>query len=130
MKKTVTISRKYPYPYGFIINTMSGDGDNLDVFIITNKNLKSGQIVECEPIGLMKQIETSWDKSKVEAEEEDHNILAIFPDENIAIDDGVKNKLRDAISHAFDHLPDKKVRVGNFLNKAAALQYIEKCKDK
>lgn len=37
-KKTVTISRKYPYPYGFIIDTTSGDGDNLDVFIITEKS--------------------------------------------------------------------------------------------
>mgnify|MGYP001570857230 CR=1 FL=1 len=42
-KKTVTVSRKYPYPYGFILDTTSGDGDNLDVFVLTEKKLKSGQ---------------------------------------------------------------------------------------
>ena len=58
-KKTVTVSKKYPYPYGFIIDTTSGDGDNLDVFVVTNKKLNRGQIVECDPIGLMEQIEKS-----------------------------------------------------------------------
>ena len=129
-KKTVTVSRKYPYPYGFILDTTSGDGDNLDVFVITNKKLKSGQVIECEPIGLMEQIETTWGQSKENTEEEDHNVLAILPNENIVIDSRVKDKLRDFISHVFDHLPNKKVRVGDFLNKGTALQYIEKCKDK
>ena len=128
-KKTVTVSRKYPYPYGFILDTTSGDGDNLDCFIITDKELKSGQIVECEPIGLMEQIETAWDRSKGNIEEEDHNVLAIIPDEKVEIDETVKEKLRDFVPHVFDHLPNKKVRVGSFLGRDKALQYIKKCKD-
>lgn len=128
-KKTVTVSRKYPYPYGFILNTTSGDGDNLDCFIITDKELKSGQVVECEPIGLMEQIETAWEKSKNGIEEEDHNVLAILPNEKVEIDDSVKEKLREFISHVFDHLPNKKVRVGNFLDRDSALRYIKKCND-
>ena len=52
-RKTVTVSRKYPYPYGFILDTTSGDDDNVDAFIITDKPLKSGQIIECKPVGLM-----------------------------------------------------------------------------
>ena len=129
-KKTVTLSRKYPYPYGFIIDTTSGDGDNLDVFVITQSELKSGQIIECEPIGLMEQIETTIDPSGQSTAEEDHNVLAKLPDEDVAIDDHIKNKFRDLVSYAFDHLPHKKVRVGNFLDKKLALEYIEKCKDK
>jgi len=78
-KKTVTVSRKYPYPYGFVLNTTSGDGDNLDCFIITDKKLKSGQVVECEPIGLMEQIETAWGQTGGNIEEEDHKMLAILP---------------------------------------------------
>ena len=129
-KKTVTISRNYPCPYGFMLNTTSGDGDNLDVFVLTDRKLKGGEIVDCEPIGLMEQIETTWDQSKENTEEEDHNLLAVFPEEQIAIDDRMKNSLREFVSHAFDHLPNKKVRVGNFLDKKAALQYMEKCKDR
>ena len=62
-KKTVTVSRKYPYPYGFILDTTSGDGDNLDCFIITERKVKTGQIIECEPIGLMEQIELTENSS-------------------------------------------------------------------
>jgi hypothetical protein len=78
----------------------------------------------------MEQIETTWNQSKENPEEEDHNILAIFPDENIGIDDGVKKSLSDFVSHVFDHLPNKKILVGNFLDQEETLRYIEKCKDK
>ncbi|MEA3344276.1 MAG: inorganic diphosphatase [Patescibacteria group bacterium] len=129
-KKTVTMSRKYLYPYGFIIDTTSGDGDNLDVFVITQTELKSGQIIECEPIGLMEQTETTTDSSGKKTIEEDHNILAKLSGEDVIVDDHLKNRFRDLVSHAFDHLSNKKVRVGNFLDKKSALEYIKKCKDK
>ncbi len=56
-RQTLTVSRPYPFPYGFIIGTTSGDGDSIDCFVITEQKLKPGQIVECEPIGLMEQTE-------------------------------------------------------------------------
>ncbi len=130
-KKTVTVSRKYPYPFGFILDTTSGDGDSLDVFIVTNKKLKSGQVVECEPIGLMEQIETSWNPSKENVAEEDHNILAVLVgEEQNIVSEEVKARLTDFVLHVFDHIRKNKSRVENFLDKEAALQYIEKCKDK
>ena len=130
-KKTVTVSRKYPYPYGFILDTTSGDGDNLDVFVITDKKLKHGQVVECSPIGLMEQIEKSWDKSEQDLEEIDHNILAVLTgEEKNVINEDVKNCLTDFVLHVFDHICKNKNRVGNFLDKESALKYIEECKDK
>jgi len=33
-RKTVQVSAEYPFPYGFILDTKSGDGDNLDCFMI------------------------------------------------------------------------------------------------
>ena len=130
-KKTVTVSRKYPYPYGFILNTTSGDGDNVDVFIITDKVLKVGQIVECEPVGLMEQMEKSWDESKGDIEEVDHNILAVLSgDKQSVVSDDVKARLTDFVLHVFDHIRPNKNRVGNFLDKQEALKYIESCKDK
>ncbi|MHA1661062.1 MAG: inorganic diphosphatase [Promethearchaeota archaeon] len=130
-RKTVTVSRKYPYPYGFIIDTTSGDGDNLDVFVITNKKLKRGQIVECDPVGLMEQVEKSWDKSKNDVEEIDHNILAVLIGEKQnVINKEVKDYLTDFVLHVFDHIRKNKNRIGNFLDKKEAIRYIEKCKDK
>ena len=132
-KKTVTVSRKYPYPYGFILDTTSGDGDNVDAFIITDKKLKQGQIVECEPVGLMEQIEKSWDESNSGMEEIDHNILAVLTEENQShqsvVSDEVKAMLTDFVLHVFDHIRPNKNRVGNFLDKQDALKYIESCND-
>lgn len=129
-EKTVTVSRKYPYPYGFIPDVTSGDGDNVDAFIITDKELKAGQIVECEPVGLMEQIEKSWDEAGGDAEVVDHNVLMVLDgSDRIAVSDDVKDRLTDFVLHVFDHIRPNKNRVGDFLDKQAALQYIEKCKD-
>ncbi|MFZ6015784.1 MAG: inorganic diphosphatase [Patescibacteria group bacterium] len=129
-KKAVTVSRKYPYPYGFILNTTSGDGDNVDAFIITDEHLKSGQIVDCEPIGLMEQMEKSWDETKGEIDDIDHNVLMVLEgsDENVVTDEA-KECLTDFILHVFDHILPNKNRVGNFLGKEEALQFIKKCED-
>lgn len=124
--KSVTVSRKYPYPYGFILNTTADDGDNLDCFIITQKKLKSGQIVEANPIGLMEQMETSWNKSRVDVMEEDHNVLATLLGESFVVDDETQSKFKEFASHVFDHLTGHKVFTGNFLDATAAMDYIKK----
>lgn len=129
-KKTVTVSRKYPYPYGFILDTTSGDGDNVDAFIITDQPLKSGQIVECEPVGLMEQMEKSWDESKGDMEEIDHNVLVVLSGSNHdVVSNEIKARLKDFVLYVFDHIRPNKNRVGNFLDKQEALKYIESCKD-
>lgn len=130
-KKTYTVSKKYPYPYGFILDTTSGDGDNVDAFIITNIKLKSGQIIECEPIGLMEQIELSRNSENIEKEEIDHNVLMVVKGETSGIiDDEIKNTLIDFVLHVFDHIQLNKNKVGNFLGKEAAIKYINSCKDR
>lgn len=121
-KKTYTVSRKYPFPYGFILETTSDDGDNLDCFIITNRKIKSGQIIECEPIGIMEQFED-------EDKKEDHNVLAKIPGEIVAINDEIKSILTEFVLHVFDHKLGKIVSVGEFLGEEYARKYIEKCLD-
>jgi len=119
-KKTVTVSREYPYPYGFILNTTSGDGDNLDCFILTDKKLKTEDIVDAEPIGFMEQIEDG---------NEDHNILANLPEETYEVSADVEEKLTEFISHVFDDLPEKVVTPGRFLGKEEAEALIKRSLD-
>lgn len=119
-KKTVTVSRKYPFPYGFIQGTTSGDGDNLDCFIITEQKLKIRQTIECEPIGIMEQIENG---------KEDNNILAKLEGEKTEISGKVQRILTEFVSHVFDHRVGKLVKVGRFLGKKEAEDYIKKCLD-
>ena len=115
-KKSVTVSRKYPFPYGFIENTTSGDGDNLDCFIITRRALKSGQTVEVDPAGVLEQIEQG---------RRDDKILAKFSDEDIEMTEKEKNALRNFLEHVFDHLT-KHIKVGEFRSKEAAEELIRK----
>lgn len=107
-KKTYIVSCAYPFPYGFIPNTTSGDGDCLDCFILTEKHLKPGDVIEAEPIGLMEQIEDG---------EEDHKILAVLPGEYTKVTDDIKEKLTDFVTHVFDYLEGKRIEVGRFLGK-------------
>ncbi len=119
-RKTFTVSRNYPFPYGFILKTTSGDGDNLDCFVITEQKLKKGQIIECEPIGLMQQIED---------QKEDHNILAKMPEEAVVVNEEIEKKLTEFVLHVFDHRIGKVVKVGKFLGKNEAVELINKCLD-
>ncbi|MEX1112708.1 MAG: inorganic diphosphatase [Candidatus Andersenbacteria bacterium] len=114
--KTVTISRPYPYPYGLIPGTISGDGDNLDCFVITSRSIKSRERVNVEPVGMMEQFEDG---------ENDHKILAIFPEEEINITSEIQNSIADFVTHAFEHLRGKKIKVGKFYGKEEAEQLIE-----
>lgn len=122
-KKTYKVSRIYPYPYGFILDTTSGDGDNLDCFIITNQQLKTGTFIDVEPIGLMEQFEDS---------KEDHKILAAIPGETPEITEEIKLKLKEFVEHVFDHLVEKRKKtiVGSFEGKERALELIEDLRDR
>jgi inorganic pyrophosphatase len=111
-KESFTVSRKYPFPYGFIQGTKSGDGDCLDCFLITKRPLTIKEIVEVEVVGMFEQFETRDNTRK-----EDHNILVKFQDEDIDIDDTVKETLRDFVLHVWDHRVGKRVEVGNFYGK-------------
>ena len=84
--KSIEVSREYPYPYGFILNTTNQDGDNLDCYIITNRFIKKGQIIACIPVAILEQLEDGI---------EDNNILAVLPEDKNKIDlnkDIIKNK--------------------------------------
>ena len=97
-RSTVRVSRPYPFPYGFILGTTSGDGDNLDCFVLTTRRLTTGTIIECEPLGLLEQIEDG---------EEDHNVLAAPSDERVASLEDAVTQLRAFIAHLFDHVPGR-----------------------
>ena len=75
-QKADDVSAAYPFPYGFVIGTKAGDGDAADCFILTGENLGSGTIAECDPLGLLEQIEDG---------EVDHKVLAVLPGETFEL---------------------------------------------
>jgi len=119
-KKTHIVSAPYPFPYGFVLDTTSGDGDNLDCFVLTNKPLSSREVVDVEPIGMFEQIEDG---------KEDHKVLAVLNGEDWPIDKATENVLRKFIEEVFSLLPDKTIFVGRFLGKEDALTLIKHSQD-
>ena len=119
-KKAVEVSRKYPYPYGFVLETISGDGDNLDCFILTAKALKTGDIVDAEPIGMFEQVEDG---------KEDHKILATINSESFSISEEVKTVFKNFTENVFSHRLGKTISIGKFLGKEEAKKLIIKCKN-
>jgi inorganic pyrophosphatase len=117
--RTVDVSASYPYPYGFVIGTVSGDGDAVDCFVLTSEPLKAGTRLECDPIGLLEQIEDG---------EIDHKVLAVPSGTAAAIDDGVISALKEFISGVFSHVPDKRMKVGRLLDRNAAESYLRQCR--
>jgi inorganic pyrophosphatase len=115
-KETIRVSRPYPYPYGFILETSAEDGDNVDCYLITDERLKSGTIVECEPIGLLEQRE---------GEEVDHKILAAMPGQDVVVSEELFQELQNFIYAVFAQYPDAGVRVGPILAREAALLHIQ-----
>src|SRR5258706_6333646 len=50
----VSTAMHYPCNYGYIPDTLSGDGDPVDVLVITPFALMPGVLVRCRPIALLK----------------------------------------------------------------------------
>ena len=52
----------YPAEYGFIDNTLSDDGDPLDILVITNSPTFPGCIVPARILGYLKVIDNGYDE--------------------------------------------------------------------
>ncbi len=116
---TADVSAAYPFPYGFVIGTVSGDGDAVDCFVITARHFSSGDTVDCDPVGLLEQIEDG---------EVDHKVIAVQRDAPAAVDDATLAALKHFIANVFSHVKSKRVEIGKFLNREAAEAYVRQCR--
>jgi inorganic pyrophosphatase len=117
---SVEVSAAYPFPYGFVLGTVSGDGDAVDCFVLTGAPLPSGTTVECEPVGLIEQIEDG---------EIDHKVLAVPRGAEAKLDDAAVAAVKDFIAGVFAHVPGKRMDIGRLLDRSAAEAYLRKCGD-
>ncbi len=86
----------------------------LDCFLLTQKTISSGEMIEAEPIGMFEQIEDG---------KEDHNILAVQAGEEFELDLALQDALRDFVMNVFADVPGKST-VGRFLGKDDAVALI------
>lgn len=57
----------YPANYGYVNNTLSLDGDPVDVLVPTPYPLQPGSVIRCRPVGVLKMTDESGQDAKVVA---------------------------------------------------------------
>ena len=57
----------YPCNYGYIPHTLAGDGDPVDVLVLSPVPLITGVVVRCRPIGMLKMEDDAGDDTKLMA---------------------------------------------------------------
>jgi inorganic pyrophosphatase len=93
----------YPCNYGYIPNTLSDDGDPVDVLVITPVPLIPGVVVTCRALGLLRMEDEAGGDSKLLAVPID-KILSIYSQWKKPED---LNPLRlKTIQHFFEHYKD------------------------
>ena len=110
--------------YGFLPQTKAGDGDTLDVYVLSPNPIASGSVLLCRPIGAMAQLDNG---------EVDDKIFSV------PVNDPVTNSIRDIgdvteaqrqkfiIFYAEIAKQKKKtVEITGFENKATAIEIIKK----
>ncbi|MBF0280953.1 MAG: inorganic diphosphatase [Zetaproteobacteria bacterium] len=115
----------YPCNYGFVPNTLSDDGDPVDVLVVTSHALIPGCVVPCRPVGVLLMEDEAGMDAKV---------VAVPISKLKPIYDHVKEVtdlpefLRNQIKHFFEHYKDleknKWVKVTGWGDAAAARKEI------
>jgi inorganic pyrophosphatase len=102
----MSTSMHYPTNYGYVPKTISGDGDPVDVLVITPVPLIPGVVVPCRAIGILKMQDEAGEDGKVLAVPTD-KILSIYTQWQKPED---LNPLRlKTIAHFFEHYKDLEV---------------------
>ena len=55
----------YPCNYGYIPHTLCGDGDPVDVLVVSPVPIVTGAVVRCRPVGMLKRTDESGEDTKL-----------------------------------------------------------------
>ena len=115
----------YPANYGYIPNSLSEDGDPLDVLVITPVPLISGSVMRCRPVSLLDMTDDCGPDPKV---------LAVPLDDmtnryqQIRDKDDLPEQLLHQITHFYQHYKDleenKWVKIEGWQSRDAACKEI------
>lgn len=115
----------YPCNYGFVPGTLSGDGDPVDVLVLSEKSVFPGVVIPVRPIGMLEMEDESGIDAKVLA------VPAIKGDTtygNMKDISEVSEDTLEQIKHFFEHYKEidkgKWVKVKNWLGREQAIKEI------
>jgi inorganic pyrophosphatase len=99
----MSTSMHYPCNYGYIPHTIAGDGDPVDVLVITQFALPPGVVVRCRPIGMLSMTDEAGADGKLLAVPVD-KLTQMYSD--VHSPDDVPRILLEQIAHFFAHYKD------------------------
>jgi inorganic pyrophosphatase len=116
----------YPCNYGYINNTLSLDGDPVDVLVPTPYPLVPGAVIRCRPVGVLKMSDEAGQDAKLVAVP--HSKLTKMYDHIQDVND-IPELLKGQIKHFFERYKEleagKWVKVEGWGDKAEAMAEIE-----
>lgn len=115
----------YPCNYGYINNTLAGDGDPVDVLVVTPHALPPASVIRCRPVGMLKMSDEAGEDAKLVAVP----VSKLTPLYNhVQKVEDLPELLRAQIVHFFEHYkdlePGKFVKVQGWADADAARKEI------
>ena len=99
----MSTSMHYPCNYGYIPRTLSGDGDPVDVRVVTPYPLIPGVVVRCRPGGMLKMTDEAGADEKLLAVPID-KLTPIY--RNVQSSRDLPELTQTQITHFFEHYKD------------------------
>jgi inorganic pyrophosphatase len=115
----------YPGNYGFVPNTLSDDGDPIDVLVCNTRPLVPGCVINVRPIGVLVMEDNAGRDEKIVAVPSPHLTKRY---ENIFNYDDLPDITLSQIAHFFEHYkdlePGKWVKIGDWCDAGEAKRLI------
>lgn len=93
----------YPCNYGYVPDTLSEDGDPVDVLVVTPYPLMGGSVIRARPVGVLKMEDESGIDAKIVAVP----VSKLTPMyDHVQSTDDLPELLRNQINHFFEHYKD------------------------
>ena len=119
--RVLSTPMRYPCNYGYVPQTLCGDGDPADVLVILPLPLVPGSVVRCRPVGVLNMTDEAGGDSKILAVPVDSVFHGYA---HIADTEQVSQHWLERIGHFFEHYKDlekgKWVKVDGWGNAEAA----------
>ena len=123
--RLLTTPMRYPCNYGYVPQTLGGDGDPLDALVMMPMRLIPGSVINCRPIGYLQMTDESGQDEKLIVVP-NNKISPLYKD--VETVRALPNLIRDQIAHFFEHYKDlekgKWVKVDGWQDAAAARKEI------
>lgn len=115
---TENVGVAYPFPYGFVPNTLAPDGDAADCFVITTEVLPTGTTILCDPVALVEQTEGG---------DTDNNVIAVPVGDPVPDLEAVQAAIGYFVERFLVGVPGRESVMGRLLPAEDAFAYLDKC---